>query len=52
MMRISVWGRDLSDGYLRQVTQLGADCVDFGQADAFPGVEEQGYPHLEGVLEI
>jgi mannonate dehydratase len=52
MMRISVWARDLSDSYLRQVTQLGADCVDFGQGDAFPGVEEQGYPHLEGVIEI
>ena len=40
MIRISVWHRDLSDSYLRQVTQLGADCIDFGNADAFPGVRE------------
>jgi mannonate dehydratase len=52
MIKISVWHRDLSDGYLRQVTQLGADCIDFGNADAFPGVAEQGYPDLAGVLEI
>ncbi len=51
-MRISVWHRDLSDSYLRQVTQLGADCVDFGAGDAFPGVAEQGYPDLDGVLAI
>jgi mannonate dehydratase len=37
---------------LRQVTQLGADCIDFGNADAFPGVREQGYPDLDGVLAI
>jgi mannonate dehydratase len=52
MIRISVWHRDLSDGYLRQVTQLGADCIDFGSGDAFPGVVEQGYPDLDSVLEI
>jgi mannonate dehydratase len=52
MIRISVWHRDLSDSYLRQVTQLGADCIDFGNADAFPGVREQGYPDLDGVLGI
>lgn len=51
-MRISVWDRDLSDGYLRQVTQLGADCIDFGRGDAFPGVAEQGYPDLDQVLQI
>ncbi|MBL7199221.1 MAG: mannonate dehydratase [Anaerolineae bacterium] len=52
MMRISVWNQDLSDRYLRQVTQLGADCIDFGGGDAFPGVREQGYPDLDGVLAI
>lgn len=52
MIRISVWHRDLSASYLRQVTQLGADCIDFGQDTAFPGVQEQGYPDLDGVLKI
>jgi len=52
MMRISVWHRDLSDSYLRQVTQLGADCLDFGQGDAFPGVAEQGYPDLDELVKI
>lgn len=50
MIRVSVWHRDLSDGYLRMVSQLGADCIDFGAGDAFPGVSEQGYPDLDGVL--
>jgi len=52
MMRISVWSGDLSDRYLKQVTQLGADCIDFGSGNAFPGVEEQGYPDLDEILKI
>jgi len=52
MMRVSVWHRDLSDSYLRMITQLGAQAIDFGQGDAFPGVTEQGYPDLDGVLAI
>jgi mannonate dehydratase len=52
MMRISVWSQDLSDSYLRQVTQLGADCVDFTSGTDFPGVKEQGYPDLDAVLKI
>jgi mannonate dehydratase len=52
MIRISIWHRDLSDQYLRQVTQLGADCIDFGAAEAFPGVREQGYPDLDEVIKI
>jgi len=51
-MRISVWSHDLSDRYLRQVTQLGVDCLDFGRGDAFPGVEGQGYPDFDQVLHI
>ena len=46
-MRIAVWGHDLSDGYLRTVTQLGADAIDIGQGDFFAGVPEQGYPDPE-----
>ena len=52
MIRISVWNGDLSDSYLKQVTQLGADCIDFGGGDAFPGVQEQGYPDLDELLKI
>ncbi len=51
-MKISVWDGGLSDSYLKQVTQLGADCIDFGNGGAFPGVNEQGYPHLDEVLKI
>jgi len=52
MMKISVWHGALSDSYLKQVTQLGADCLDFGQGDFFPGVKEQGYPDLDELLKI
>ena len=52
MFRISVWHGDLSDSYLRKVTQLGADCIDFGDGSYFPGVAEQGYPDLDEVLKI
>ena len=52
MIRISVWHGDLSDPYLRLVTQLGADCLDFGQGDFWPGVKEQGYPDAGQVKAI
>jgi len=48
VIRISVWPGDLSDLYLRHVTQLGVDCIDFGAAETFPGVVERGFPDLEG----
>jgi len=52
MMRISVWHGDMSDGYLRTVTQLGADCLDFGGGGFWPGVAEQGYPDLDEVVRV
>ena len=52
MIKISVWHGDLSDPYLRMVAQLGADCIDFGSAETFPGVKEQGYPTPDGVVTI
>ena len=51
-MRISVWHHDLSDKYLKTVTQLGADCIDFGRGNYFPGVKEQGYPDLDELIKI
>ena len=52
MFKISIWHGDLSDAYLRYVTQLGVDCIDFGGGDYFPGVKEQGYPDLDELLKI
>ena len=52
MMKISVWDGGLTDSYLKQVTQLGADCIDFGRDTSFPGVQEQGYPDLDELLQI
>ncbi len=52
MIRVSVWYHGLDERYLRLVTQLGAEAVDFGAGNAFPGVREQGYPDLDGVLAI
>jgi len=52
MMRISVWNGDMSDSYLKTITQLGADCIDFGGGEWFPGVAEQGYPDLDKLLQI
>lgn len=39
MIKVSVWCHDLSDSYLRQVTQLGAECIDFGGGDAFSDLD-------------
>ena len=49
MMRVAVWGDDLSDGYLRTVTQLGAEAIDMGRGAFFPGVREQGYPDADSL---
>ena len=37
---------------MRQVSQLGAEGIDFGNGTAFPGVTEQGYPDLDKVVQI
>ena len=53
MMRIAVGHpKDLTDSYLRFVTQLGVDCIDFGEGAWMPGVAEQGYPDLDEVLKL
>ena len=50
MIRVSVWHRDFSEQYLRHVTQLGADRIDFGSGDAFSSIADKGFPSLEEVL--
>ena len=52
MFSISVSCGNLSDSYLKRITQLGVACVDFGSGDSFPGVKEQGYPDLDELLKI
>ena len=52
MIRISVWDGGLSDSYLRMITQLGANCIDFGNDRSFAGVAEQGYPDMDQLLKI
>ena len=52
MFSITVGCGDLSDHYLKRITELGVDCVDFGSGDFFPGVKEQGYPDLDELLKI
>lgn len=51
-MKVSVTTNkfDLTDGDLRQMSQLGVDCVDFGVGSSFPGVKEQGFPDLDALL--
>jgi len=49
---VQVSRTDLSDEYLTQLTQLGVDRLDFTNGSSFPGVEEQGYPDVEGLLEL
>ncbi len=54
MMKISMtsYNVDLSDADLRQLSQLGVDCIDFGKGSAFKGVKEQGYPDLDELLKL
>ncbi len=49
MMRIAVWSHDLSDSYLKKVTQLGADCIDGITPPTSP---EGNYPDLDELLKI
>jgi mannonate dehydratase len=51
-MRVSVGCHDLSDAYMKKVSQFGVDCLDFGSGDSLPGVKEQGFPDLDELLKI
>ncbi len=51
MLRVSVFSHNvqMTDGWLQRMVALGADAVDFGNAQEMPGVAETGVPDLEGV---
>lgn len=53
-MKVSItsYTTELKDGDLRQLCQLGVDCIDFGKGSAFAGVNEQGYPDLDQLLKL
>lgn len=54
MMKVSIQVPtcELSDIDLRQMCQLGVDCIDFTQGGSFPGVREQGFPDLDKLLQL
>lgn len=55
MMKVSItsyYPDKLTDSDLRQLAQLGVDCIDFGKGSAFKGVKEQGYPDLDELLKL
>lgn len=54
MIKVSItsYTVDLTEGDLRQLSQLGVDCIDFGKGSAFRGVKEQGYPDLDELLKL
>jgi mannonate dehydratase len=54
MIKVSVFSHnaELTDTFIRQRVALGADAIDFGGDREMPGVQEQGYPDLEGVLAL
>ncbi|WP_231571392.1 mannonate dehydratase [Gordoniibacillus kamchatkensis] len=51
-MRIAVttMSTDMPEPFLKQLVQLGADCLDYGNGACFDGVSEQGYPDLDELL--
>ncbi|MGG1515359.1 mannonate dehydratase [Paenibacillus oryzisoli] len=54
MMKVSIQvpTTELSDSDLRQMCQLGVDCIDFTRGSSFPGVKEMGFPDLDGLLKL
>lgn len=54
MMKVSIQVPtcDLSDSDLKQMCQLGVDCIDFTRGSSFPGVKELGYPDLDQLLKL
>ena len=54
MMKLSVTlnTTDLTEQDLKQLSQLGVDCLDFGVGHSFAGVKEQGYPDLDELRKL
>ncbi|MFD0677516.1 MULTISPECIES: mannonate dehydratase [unclassified Paenibacillus] len=54
MMNLSVTVNtcDLTDRDLKQMCQLGVDYIDFGKGSSFSGVQEQGFPDLDRLLQL
>lgn len=54
MMRVSIQVKscELSDSDLKQICQLGVDCLDLTMGGSFPGVKEQGFPDLDRLLQL
>ncbi|MFP7494693.1 mannonate dehydratase [Terribacillus saccharophilus] len=52
VMKVSVTANSfaLTDRDLKQMSQLGVDCIDFGNGSSFPGVKEEGFPDLDSLL--
>ncbi len=51
-MKITVWEGDLSEDYLRRASQVGVDGIDIRDPTKLPGVKEQGYLSLKGLLRL
>jgi len=51
-LKITVWEGDLSEDYLRWASQIGVDGIDIRDPIKLPGVKEQGYPSLKGLLRL
>jgi len=51
-MKVLMRERDLSDHYIRFAQQIGVDGFDIHHSDSLPGFKEQGYPDLEGLLQL
>ncbi|MDF2936804.1 MAG: mannonate dehydratase [Paenibacillaceae bacterium] len=54
MMKVSiaVGSCDLPDSDLKQLSQLGVDCIDLKLGHTLPGVKEQGFPDLDRLLQL
>ena len=51
MFSITVGCGDLSDSYLKRITQLGVDCVDFGSGDSLPRRQGTGLPRSGRIIQ-
>lgn len=53
-MKVSVTTNQfhLEEKDLQQLSQLGVDCIDFGNGSSFPGVKEEGFPDLDELLKM